>query len=177
MMTESVETRSVRGTVALLTVVVCVAVALVMGLRPADSDGGRVPGAIASVNAALNAAAAVCLVVGYVFIRRRNVLAHRVAMVTAWVLSALFLVGYLAHHAQVGSVPYRGAGWMRALYFTILVPHVVLAAAVVPLALLTLYRGWTGRVGPHRRIARWTLPLWLYVSVSGVAIYLMLYHI
>ena len=96
-------------------------------------------------------------------------------MVTAFVLSSLFLVTYLIHHAQVGSVPFRHEGWIRGVYFAVLVPHVILAAAIVPLVLLTIYRGWTDRIEKHRQIARWTLHCWLYVSVSGVAVYLMLY--
>ena len=98
-------------------------------------------------------------------------------MVTAFVLSSLFLVTYLLHHAQVGSVPFQHEGWIRGVYFAVLVPHVMLAVVIVPLALFTIYRGWTERIAEHRKIARWTLPLWLYVSVSGVAVYLMLYHL
>ncbi len=98
-------------------------------------------------------------------------------MVSAFALSSLFLVTYLLHHAQVGSVPFQKEGWIRGVYFAVLVPHVALAMVIVPLALFTIYRGWTGRIEKHRKIARWTLPLWLYVSVSGVAVYLMLYHL
>jgi putative membrane protein len=97
-------------------------------------------------------------------------------MLGAFAASSLFLVGYLAHHAQVGSVPYSGRGWVRSVFFAVLVPHIVFAAAIVPLALLTLYRGWSRRDDLHRKVARITLPLWMYVSVSGVAVYLMLYH-
>jgi putative membrane protein len=98
-------------------------------------------------------------------------------MLTAFGLSALFLVGYLVHHAQVGSVPFAGTGVVRTFYFALLVPHIALSAVVLPLALTTIWHGWHGNVPAHRRIARWTLPLWLYVSVSGVAVYWMLYRL
>jgi uncharacterized membrane protein YozB (DUF420 family) len=132
-------------------------------------------GFLPTLNALLNGAAGVCLAVGYYFIRRRNVTAHRRAMLTAFGLSALFLVSYLVHHARVGSVPYQGTGVLRVVYFAILIPHVLLAAAVVPLAIVTIRRGLRGQVERHRPIARITLPIWLFVSVTGVLVYLMLY--
>ena len=174
MTTETAEAPLVRGVVAVLSLVVCAAVALVMALVPASGTGAA-PSTVATANAALNAAAAACLIVGFVFIARKNVPAHRAAMLTAFGLSSLFLVGYLIHHVQVGSVPFQGTGWVRTVYFAILIPHILLAAALVPLALLTLYRGLTGRFALHRRIAKVTLPIWLYVSVSGVVVYFMLY--
>ncbi|HEY3234274.1 MAG TPA: DUF420 domain-containing protein, partial [Polyangiaceae bacterium] len=133
------------------------------------------PTPLATLNAVLNAGSAVFLSTGYVFIRRRNVDAHRRCMLTAFVLSSAFLVSYLVHHSRVGSVPFRGTGPLRFIYFSILVPHVTLAIAIVPMALLTIYRGLTQRFALHRKIARWTLPIWLYVSISGVVVYLMLY--
>ena len=128
-----------------------------------------------TLNAVLNALAALTLTAGYLAIRRRRVPLHRACMLTASGLSALFLVSYLTYHAQVGSRPFAGTGWMRSLYFAILVSHTVLAAAIVPLALTTLYRGLTAQFVRHVRIARWTLPAWLYVSVTGVVVYWMLY--
>lgn len=98
-------------------------------------------------------------------------------MLTAFGFSVAFLAVYLTHHAQVGSVPFRGTGWSRVVYFALLIPHVILATAVVPLAVTTIRRGLSGRVQEHRRIARKTLPIWLYVSVTGVLVYLMLYHL
>ncbi len=98
-------------------------------------------------------------------------------MLAAFTSSILFLISYVTYHVDVGSVPFQGQGWVRPLYFTILFSHVILAAIIVPLALVTLYRALKGRFDRHRRIARWTLPLWLYVSVSGVVVYLMLYHL
>jgi uncharacterized membrane protein YozB (DUF420 family) len=130
-----------------------------------------------TVNAILNTASALCLVVGYVFIRQRRIEAHRFAMLAAFTLSALFLVSYLIHHARVGSVPFQGTGFMRVLYFAVLIPHVILAATVVPLAIVTIKRGLSGNFPRHRSIARVTLPVWLYVSLSGVIVYLMLYRL
>ena len=128
------------------------------------------------VNASLNALATVLLVVGYVCIRRRRIAAHRAAMTAAFVTSGLFLVSYLVYHAHAGSRPFPGRGAVRIVYFAILITHVVLAAAIPPLAGLTLWRGYAGRFDRHVRIARWTLPLWLYVSVTGIVVYWMLYQ-
>ena len=130
-----------------------------------------------TLNALLNSTSAVLLVTGYFFIRRKRVAAHKVCMVSAFVVSALFLTSYVYYHAHHGSTPFPGQGWVRAVYFAILVPHVLLAAAILPLALVTLYRAWKKDFERHRRLARWTLPLWLFVSVSGVVIYWMLYHL
>ncbi len=128
-----------------------------------------------TLNAALNAIAALLLLSGYWFIRRGRRDAHRASMMAAFATSAAFLVSYLIYHANAGSKPFPGTGPIRVVYFTILISHVVLAAAILPLALMTLWRALTGRVDQHRRIARYTLPIWLYVSVTGVAIYGMLY--
>ena len=120
---------------------------------------------------------AVLLVVGYLFIRRKRVAAHKACMVSAFVVSALFLASYVYYHVHHGSTPFPGRGWVRGVYFAILVPHVILAAAILPLALVTLYRAWKKDFDRHRRLARWTLPVWLFVSVSGVVIYWMLYRL
>ena len=130
-----------------------------------------------SVNAALNATAAVLLLWGYTLIRRKRMQTHRKVMLAAFVTSSLFLVCYLVYHAQVGSVPYPKTGAIRTLYLTILATHTVLAATVPPLAIVTLSRGLRSRFDRHRTIARWTLPIWLYVSVTGVVVYLMLYRL
>lgn len=134
-------------------------------------------GDLPAVNAALNAACATLLVAGYRFIRRRDVDRHRRCMLAAFVLSVLFLTSYLVYHYQVGSTRFPGVGWIRSLYLGLLVSHVVLAATVPLLAVVTLWRGLRGDVVAHRRIARWTLPTWLYVSVTGVLVYWMLYHL
>ena len=130
-----------------------------------------------TVNAILNATAAVLLVWGYWLIRRKRVQTHRRAMTAAFVVSCLFLVCYLVYHAQVGSKHFGRPGAIRTVYLSILATHTVLAAAVPVLAVLTLRRGLAMRVDKHRRIARWTLPIWLYVSVTGVVVYVMLYHL
>jgi uncharacterized membrane protein YozB (DUF420 family) len=129
-----------------------------------------------TLNAALNSLSAVFLFAGYRFIRAKNRDAHRACMLAAFFCSTVFLISYLVYHFQVGSVGFKGQGWIRPVYFTILISHTILAAAVVPLALITLFRALRERFDAHRRIARWTFPIWLYVSVTGVAIYLMLYE-
>lgn len=130
-----------------------------------------------ALNALLNTTAAVLLAAGYRFIRRGRREAHRRAMTAALIVSALFLTSYLVYHAQVGSVRFQKTGWIRPVYFTILISHTVLAACVAPMALVTVWRAWKGRFEKHRRLARITLPLWLYVSVTGVIVYLMLYRL
>ena len=130
-----------------------------------------------AVNATLNGTSAVLLAVGYLFIRRRRIAAHKVCMLSAFGTSSLFLISYLTYHYHVGSVRFTGQGAARAVYFTILLSHTILAAAILPLALVTLSRALRGRFDRHVRIARWTLPLWLYVSVTGVIVYWMLYHL
>lgn len=129
-----------------------------------------------TLNACLNAASAALLVAGWRFIRRKNVAAHRRTMTAAFVSSCLFLVSYLAYHAQVGSVRFPGRGPIRTVYFTILLTHTVLAAAVAPMAVTTFVLARRGRFRTHRRLARVTLPLWLYVSVTGVVVWVMLYR-
>jgi uncharacterized membrane protein YozB (DUF420 family) len=130
-----------------------------------------------ALNATLNGIAGALLALGYYFIRHKRVAAHRACMLSAFVASTLFLVSYLIYHSQVGSRPFPGHGGVRLLYFTILITHIVLAAAIVPMALITLRRGLKLDVARHRRIARWTWPLWMYVSVTGVVIYVMLYRL
>jgi uncharacterized membrane protein YozB (DUF420 family) len=129
-----------------------------------------------AVNATLNAISAVLLVTAYTLIRNGRREAHKRVMLTAFCVSSIFLVCYLVYHAQVGSVRYPGSGTMRTVYLTILFTHTVLAATVPVLAIITLRRGLKGRFPQHRKIARWTLPIWLYVNVTGVVVYLMLYH-
>jgi len=129
-----------------------------------------------TLNACLNGAAAVLLVWGYTLIRRGRKRAHRRVMLSAFTVSTLFLISYLAYHFRVGTVRYPGTGPLRTVYLTILATHTVLAAAVPPLAIVTLSRALSARFDRHRRIARWTLPIWLYVSITGVIVYVMLYH-
>ncbi|HSG00978.1 MAG TPA: DUF420 domain-containing protein, partial [Vicinamibacterales bacterium] len=129
------------------------------------------------LNATLNAISAIFLLRGYYLIRSRRIDAHRRSMMSAFIASTLFLASYVVYHAQIGSRPFPGTGLLRVVYFSILIPHVVLAAGVLPLALMTLVRGLRRDDTRHRRIARWTLPLWLFVSVTGVLVYVMLYWI
>jgi uncharacterized membrane protein YozB (DUF420 family) len=129
-----------------------------------------------ALNATLNAISGLLLVVGYVFIRRGEWRKHRICMVGAVLMSALFLTSYVIYHWQVGSVPFKGTGWIRTVYFTVLIPHVILAAGMVPPVLITVSRGLSGKYDKHRQIARWTLPVWLYVSITGVIVYVMLYQ-
>jgi uncharacterized membrane protein YozB (DUF420 family) len=130
-----------------------------------------------AVNATLNSASALLLAAGYLFIRRGAVAAHRRCMLAALTASALFLTSYLIYHYNVGSVPFAGRGWIRGVYFTILISHTILAVVIVPLVLITLTRALKANFLRHRAIARWTLPLWFYVSVTGVVVYWMLYRL
>lgn len=153
-----------------------------MRILDADAFAGQLFPLIAltdlpTVNAALNSLSAVLLFAGYLFIRAGSREAHRRCMLAAFACSIAFLISYLVYHFHVGSVRYEGQGWMRTVYFTILISHTILATAVVPLALITLVRALRERFDAHRRIARWSLPIWLYVSITGVVIYLMLYGI
>ena len=129
-----------------------------------------------AINASLNATSAVCIVTGYWFIRRKRVGAHHATMTLAMIVAALFFICYAVYHAQVGSIHFRGAGWVRPVYFTILISHTALAVAIVPLALRTYYLASHDRIDAHRRLARITLPIWLYVSITGVIVYVMLYR-
>ena len=129
------------------------------------------------IDALLNGTSAVLLVIGRGFIARGRMAAHRAVMIAALVSSSLFLASYLYYHYHVGSVRFQGQGVWRTVYFAILITHTILAAVIVPMVIITLSRGLRARFDKHRRIARWTFPLWLYVSVTGVVIYFMLYHL
>jgi uncharacterized membrane protein YozB (DUF420 family) len=129
-----------------------------------------------AINASLNALSGVQLLIGYALIRTRRIEQHRRFMIAAFITSSLFLVCYVIYHVQVGSVPFPRTGFVRPLYFTILITHVTLAATVPVLAILTLSRGLKKRYVKHRSIARWTFPIWMYVSVTGVLVYVLLYQ-
>ena len=129
-----------------------------------------------AVNAALNSLSTLLLITGWFLIRNRKIAAHRAVMITALVTSSLFLTSYLVYHAQVGSVKFQGQGPIRTVYFAILISHTILAAAVPFLAGITVWRAYKRRFDRHRAIARWTLPIWLYVSATGVIVYFMLYQ-
>ena len=129
-----------------------------------------------ALNATLNGTAAVLLILAYILIRRRRIAAHRAVMITAFCVSCAFLISYLVYHAHIGSKHYEGTGWLRPLYYSILLTHTTLALTVPVLAIITLRRGLIKDYRRHRAIARWTLPIWLYVSITGVVVYVMLYH-
>ena len=130
-----------------------------------------------TINAGFNTLCTIFLVTGYSFIRQKKIAQHRACMLSALACSALFLVGYLTYHFNVGTTRYQGEGILRPIYFTILLTHTVLAIALVPLVLITLIRALREKFDKHKKIARWTLPIWLYVSVTGVVVYLMLYRL
>jgi putative membrane protein len=172
--------RTAFATIGLLTLTVVGVVGVLMADGRGRATGPDVS-ALPLVNACLNMLSAGLLVAGFVFIRRRRIVAHVACMLGALVVSTLFLLSYVTYHYHAGSRPFTGQGWIRPVYFTLLITHVVLAAAIVPLALTTIYRGWraVGRLAPvewHVRLARWTLPVWLYVSITGVLVYWLLYH-
>ena len=130
-----------------------------------------------AVDATLNATSAVLLALGFYFIRRKNIPAHRACMLTAFATSVVFLICYLTYHYFHGVTRFPGSGPVRTFYLSLLGSHTILAVVIVPLVLTTLYRAWRGRFNLHRRIAVWTLPLWIYVSVTGVVVYWMLYRV
>ena len=160
-----------------VSVVVVLAVGvLLLGHTP--GRGGRADvAALPALNAVLNGASAVLLMAGWLAIRRRRIAVHRGCMLGAFSVSVLFLVSYVVYHALAGSRPFAGQGWIRPVYFGVLITHVVLAAAMVPFVLTTLYRALGADFARHARLARLTLPVWLYVSVTGVAVYLILYRL
>jgi len=162
------------GVLSLL--VVLVVAVLLLGHGP--GQGGRADvAALPALNAFLNGTSAVLLVAGWRFVRRRNIAAHRACMLAAFCVSVLFLVSYVTYHALAGSRPFGGPEWARWVYYPVLISHIVLAAAMVPFVLTTLYRALSADFARHARLARLTLPVWLYVSVTGVAVYGMLYHV
>lgn len=166
---------ALAGIAAVSVAAVAVVGGLLLGGPSHPSAGGQ--SSLPGVNALLNACSAVLLALGYFFVRRGRLRAHRACMVMAFGVSMLFLVSYLAYHYTSGSRSFGGTGWIRWVYFPLLISHIVLAAAIVPLALVTLYRAARGQFARHRGMARWTLPLWLYVSVTGVLVYWMLYRL
>jgi uncharacterized membrane protein YozB (DUF420 family) len=156
--------------------IVFVVGALLLGHEPGRPWSAEVA-ALPALNAALNATSAALLGVGWAAVRRRRIALHRACMLGACGVSTLFLVSYVTYHYLAGSRPFTGAGWVRWVYFPILVSHIVLAATMVPFVLTTLYRALSGDFVRHARIARLTLPVWVYVSVTGVVVYLLLYQL
>lgn len=156
--------------------IVAVVAALLLGHQPGRPWSAEVA-ALPALNASLNATSGALLAVGWLAIRRRRIALHRACMLGACVVSTLFLVSYVTYHYLAGSRPFAGQGAIRWVYFPILVSHIILAAAMVPFVLTTVYRALSGNFVRHVRIARFTLPVWLYVSVTGVIVYLLLYHL
>ncbi len=163
--------------IGLVSLLVVVAVAVLLSRRQPQTGPVQAVSALPTVNAVLNGTSAALLTVGYYFIRQRKVTAHMTCMLTAFGVSSLFLVSYVIYHYHSGSRPFGGRGWIRQVYYPLLISHLSLAALIIPLALATIYRAWREEFARHMRIARWTLPIWLYVSVTGVIVYWMLYHL
>jgi putative membrane protein len=168
--------RAVLGLIGAVSLLV-LGIVGALALAPKGSGSGLDVTALPTVNAALNATCAVLLVVGYALIRARRIRAHLTVMTSAFAVSTLFLVSYVTYHYHAGSRAFTGQGIIRPIYFFLLLTHIVLAAVIVPLVLTTLLRAWRGDFARHRRIARITLPVWLYVSITGVAVYVLLYHV
>lgn len=169
-----------RLVLAVIGVISGVIVGAVGYLLLGHDPGPGAPAGVAvlpALNATLNATAAVLLAAGWLLIRRGRIAAHRACMLGAVVVSTAFLVSYVVYHSMAGSRPFTGQGWVRAVYFAILMSHIVLAAGMVPFVLTTLYRALGGDFARHARLARWTLPVWLYVSVTGVVVYWLLYRV
>jgi uncharacterized membrane protein YozB (DUF420 family) len=131
----------------------------------------------AALNASLNGTSAILLACGYAAIRNGKMKVHKAFMISAFAVSTLFLISYLIYHYRVGHVVFQGQGWIRPVYFALLLSHTVLAIVIVPLILITLRRAWLEKFDRHKVIARWTLPLWFYVSVTGVIVYILLYQV
>lgn len=144
-------------------------------VHPASDAGSTRFAFLPALNAVLNGLSATALLIGYTFIRARRIAAHRAAMITAFIFSTLFLVGYIAHHALHGDVRYPAHGDFRTFYLSLLASHILLATLTLPMVLATFFFSLTGRFPQHKKIARWTFPLWLYVSVTGVITYVMLH--
>ena len=163
--------------IGVVSVFVVLSVGYLLLGRQTGLPSGTDVSALPALNAFLNGTSAVLLITGYVFIRLKKVTAHKTCMLAAFGVSFLFLISYVIYHYQAGSVAFEGTGFIRPVYFILLISHIVLAACIVPLALVTIYRAWSEQFDRHRRIARWTLPIWLYVSVTGVIVYWMLYRL
>ncbi len=170
--------RLALSVIGIVSAAVILAVGVLMLGGPAAPTGHALAvGGLPAVNAFLNGTSAALLTIGFVCIRRRRIVAHQACMLSAFGVSTLFLVSYVVYHATAGSRPFTGQGWIRPVYFALLLTHVVLAAVILPLALTTIWRGLRADLPRHTRIARWTLPLWLYVSITGVLVYWMLYRL
>ena len=176
-MTTAVPSSNTRPAIAAILAISAAATAFLFWLiyvhPPADQSSARLA-FLPALNALLNGLSATALLIGYTFIRSRRIRAHRAAMITAFAFSTLFLVSYILHHALHGDVRYPAHAALRSLYLPLLASHIILAIVALPLILVTFFFSLTGRIPQHRKVARWTFPLWLYVSVTGVITYAML---
>lgn len=164
---------------AMLTILAVSAAALafllwILYLKPPSPEMQEWVYSLPALNAFLNSVSTVLILMGFVAIRKRSYSAHMRFMLGAFVASSLFLISYLVYHNSVGHTPFTGEGWIRPVYFTILISHVILSATVVPLVLASYYFAFSGRIGLHRKVSKWTFPIWLYVSVTGVAVFVIL---
>jgi putative membrane protein len=172
---KSLNEKSLTLIIYAVSLVICLAVAFLIYFPQTLSIAGGVNvSSLPTFNAFLNGSVAVLLAVGYVAVRQKRYKTHKTLMVAAFILSSLFLVSYVVYHSQAPATKFGGEGAVRLLYFAILLTHIPLAALILPLALFTISRSWRGEFAKHKKIARWTLPLWLYVAVSGVVVYLMI---
>ncbi len=162
------------GWIWVLSIAIPIVVAVLMLMPKIDIQSGFDIKILPHVNAILNTATSVCLILGFLFIKSKNEKAHRIMMVSAFALSLLFLLSYVLYHATAASTPYGGEGWLRSLYFFILITHILLAIVVVPLVLFALYLAFTRQITKHKRLVKWAYPIWLYVAVTGVTVYLMI---
>lgn len=166
--------RSINWAIGIVSVAIPFVILLLFYIKPPDVKVGFDLRILPALNASLNFSTALLLLTGFYFIKNKNIRSHRLCMITAFCFSALFLVFYVIYHALTEPTSYGGQGMIRNVYFFILISHIILAAAILPLILITLTRGLQQKYDRHRRIARWTFPLWLYVAVTGVIVYLML---
>lgn len=160
--------------IGVLSVAIPVVVAFLLFVPQAGLFGSLDVKFLPKLNAMLNSAASLALVTGFYFIKNKNITAHKWSMWSAFLFSSIFLVSYVVYHTQASHTEYGGTGFIKILYFTILISHIILAAAIVPLVLLTIYRSTTNQIAKHKMIARYTFPLWLYVTVTGVIVYFMI---
>ncbi|MBI2967603.1 MAG: DUF420 domain-containing protein [Bacteroidetes bacterium] len=164
--------------IVIVSILVPVLVAsLFMGLIPGFiqlPERSKVLARLPVLNAALNASTAILLSAGFYFITKKQVLRHKLCMISAFILSCLFLISYIVYHYSIGHTPFGGSGIIRYIYYFILISHIILSVIIIPLSLTTLYRALSGRIAKHKIIARWTLPLWLYVAITGILIYLLM---
>jgi len=166
--------RYINIAIALVSIAIPLVVLLIFYMKPPDVHVGFDLRILPAVNASLNFMTAVLLCFGYYFIRNKHIRSHRLCMVSAFILSALFLISYVTYHSLTESTHFGGTGIISYIYFTLLISHIILAAVIVPMVLITLTRALRERFDQHRKIARWTFPIWLYVAVTGVIVYLML---